>query len=382
MNEILEALERIWIYQIQEYRLVFFFYGIIAFLLFYHFTINILIKYNFSFIKASLTFLVIYLILDSSSNLINIHYSKEPIDNKSWQIFYALIIKITFVFLLYTLLYKKFLITKNRFTNRLQVFLVLICFGLYYTPFFYILKYGGRYHFNLHLKLTFALYAITATGFNVIISNIFKSQRNKDDEVKLENLVLKEQVIKTQYELLHAKVNPHFLYNSLNSIAGLALSDGEKTKKMALSLSRFFKYSINRESKNITTISEEMEMVNTYLEIEKIRFEDRLYYSIFVEPETEDLEIPKFLIQPLVENSVKHGQNLNDFTITITLEIKQLNNKLLISIKDKGKPYDDDMEPGYGIKSVYDKLDLFCQGKYEIAFVNSPEKSIDITIEL
>lgn len=383
MNEIFNALEKVWMNQILEYKIVLLFYGMIAFLLLYHFTINLLIKYNFSFIKASLIFLFFYLILDSSSILISIYYSGgEPIKNKIWQIFYVPFIQITFVFLMYTILYSKLKTSKNRYYNSLHILLVLICFGLYYTPFFHIVKYGGRYHYALYEKLTFAFNAITATGINIIISNIFKSQRNKEDEVKMENLILKEEVLKTQYELLHAKVNPHFLYNSLNSIAGLALYDGNKTKNMALSLSRFFKYSINRESKNIIAINEEIEMVNTYLEIEKIRFEDRLNYSISVAPGTENIEIPKFLIQPLVENSVKHGQNLNDFTINITIEIRQLNNKLLISIKDKGKPYDNEMEPGYGIKSVHDKLDLFCRGRYEIAFVNSPEKSIDIIIEL
>ena len=93
---------------------------------------------------------------------------------------------------------------------------------------------------------------------------------------KYRNLQYQKRNIETQFEALQAKVNPHFLYNSLNSIAGLATVDGEKTRRMALALSCFFRYSMNREQQVMTSLKEEVEMIQTYLEIEKIRFGELL----------------------------------------------------------------------------------------------------------
>ena len=89
------------------------------------------------------------------------------------------------------------------------------------------------------------------------------------------------------WKLFMLKINPHFLYNSLNTIAGLALVDGEKTRQMALALSRFFRYSINKEQTNLICVSEEIEMINTYLDIEKIRFGNQLDYKIECDTECE-----------------------------------------------------------------------------------------------
>ena len=83
-----------------------------------------------------------------------------------------------------------------------------------------------------------------------------------------------------ELQSLRAKINPHFLYNTLNSIASLATTDARKTEQMALALSEFFKYAINREQKQLNTLSEELNAVRTYLEIEKVRFGDRLSFEI------------------------------------------------------------------------------------------------------
>ena len=80
-------------------------------------------------------------------------------------------------------------------------------------------------------------------------------------------------------DALHSKVNPHFLYNALNSIADLSITDGKKARKMTIALADLFRYSINYSNNNYSTIKEEVEMAEVYLQIEKIRFEDKLNYS-------------------------------------------------------------------------------------------------------
>jgi len=104
-------------------------------------------------------------------------------------------------------------------------------------------------------------------------------------EKDLELSRLKQINAQAETRLLQSQINPHFLYNSLNSIASLAPIDAQKTQKMAHSLSDLFKYSINRKDKKTNTVHDEVEMVKTYLDIEKIRFGDRLQFTVAVDPD-------------------------------------------------------------------------------------------------
>lgn len=381
MKEFLETLEYVWMNQILGDRIISFIYGVVTFLLFYHWTLNKLTKRNYTNLKASLVIILSLLAINSIIFFLQSMYRSHSVKANDLYLFKGSLIELSCTFGIYTYVNFIFLDKKNHIYRQLRVLLVFACFGLYFTSFSLFVVYPN-YSLDLFNTLSIIIKATIATVLEILINNIFRNQEQKENQVKIEKLKLNEQVIKAQYEVLHAKVNPHFLYNSLNSIAGLAMVDSEKTKRMALSLSNFFKYSINRESRNITTIDEEIEMINTYLEIEKIRFGERLQYSISVDATTNNIKIPKFLLQPLVENSVKHGQNIKDNTLDIKVETIHLDKKLQISVKDQGRPFDVEINPGYGMKSVYDKLDLFCPGKYEISLVNSPEKSMNIIIEL
>lgn len=227
----------------------------------------------------------------------------------------------------------------------------------------------------------YAVIALLATSIDFGCRYILKLQKFQKKEKELETIKMKEQLTKVQLEALHAKVNPHFLYNALNSIAGLALTDGTKTRQMAISLSKFFRYSINQEQNNLVTLKEELAMVETYLEIEKIRFEDRLNFELVIQPGLEQLKIPRFILQPLVENSVKHGLKGTKHELFIQIQAQLNGNLLALSIQDNGLPFATDMEPGYGLKSVYDKLDLLFPDKYEVALFNEPVKQVKILIE-
>ena len=194
----------------------------------------------------------------------------------------------------------------------------------------------------------------------------------KMQEKELQISRLKQELSQSQLDALSSKINPHFLYNALNSIAGLATTDGSKTRSMAIALSKLFRYNINREESNYVSVKNELEMVLTYLEIEKIRFGERLSYKCNVPEELNEVLIPRHLLQPLVENAVKHGGNLALLEISITLTMDEKG--IVLRVADNGKPFDQHFSPGYGLKSLYDKLDLLTSGHYEIAFENNPKQ--------
>jgi len=130
----------------------------------------------------------------------------------------------------------------------------------------------------------------------------------------------------------------------------------------------------------MATVLEEMEIVNTYLAIEKIRFGDRLNFIDAVDDTVKNNRMPRFLIQPLVENALKHG--LNDMAADGELKISITSEKenMAISIIDNGKPFPTELNMGYGLQSTYDKLTLLYGENYHVQIINSPEKQIRILI--
>ncbi|ASB49434.1 sensor histidine kinase [Alkalitalea saponilacus] len=214
-------------------------------------------------------------------------------------------------------------------------------------------------------------------GFLLYIKEVGDSAiRRKDVEL----LKLEELKTKAEMQSLNAKVNPHFLYNSLNSIAGLAHSNPEKTEKMAVALSNLFKYNIDRTSKQYSTIYEEVEMVKAYLEIEKIRFTHRLNYSIHIDADLESIEIPRNLILPLVENAVKHGVSKIEEVGEIKLSVEKSDSGFFINVLDNGPDFPDGLVRGFGLKCVQDIIQLYYNGKAEFSWQNEPQKVVTIDV--
>lgn len=199
-----------------------------------------------------------------------------------------------------------------------------------------------------------------------------------ETELKLANL--RELKTKAELNALHSKINPHFLYNSLNSIAGLAKYNPDKTEQMALSLSKLFRYSINKEQSDWSTLGEEIEMVEIYLDIEKVRFDDRLNFTIELPEELKKERVPRFIIQPLVENAIKHGiaQKVTKGEVTVSIQKKE--EHLEIAVKDNGNDFPDDLNPGFGLQSIYDKLEILYTNRFELHFLNAPSKQILIKL--
>ncbi|SEL51365.1 sensor histidine kinase [Parapedobacter koreensis] len=190
--------------------------------------------------------------------------------------------------------------------------------------------------------------------------------------------------LKTEAELaaLQSKINPHFLYNALNSIASLIPSNPAKAEEMTVKLSNLFRQSINQEQGHWGTVASELDIVNTYIDIERVRFGERIRFSVAVEEGLEAVRMPRFLIQPLVENALKHG--LKDVTENglLDVQLKRQGGRLLIVVSDNGQPFPDELKAGYGLQSTYDKLQLLYGEDYQVSLLNSPHKQLTISIPL
>ncbi len=234
------------------------------------------------------------------------------------------------------------------------------------------------FSFSTHI-LTIGIPIAILRGIFLYLKNITELQiREKEVEISR----LREQKAKAEIQSLHSRINPHFLYNSLNSIAGLAYNDPEKTEKMALSLSDLFRYTINRKGKQISSIEEEIEMVKTYLDIEKIRFGARMSYTINIEEDLEQAQVPMYIIQPLVENAVKHGISKISGKGEVSLSVTKSGKEIIIEVADNGPDFEEGLVSGYGLQSVHDILQLTYGKKAGIVWQNEPNKSIRVNIPI
>ncbi len=242
--------------------------------------------------------------------------------------------------------------------------------------------YTVPYHFFSHFSdIRFNLLIVVVVSTIIYVYRYQKGAMTAKLREKELDLVKAKQ-LRTQAELqtLQSKINPHFLYNSLNSIASLVHVDADKAEDMTLKLSRLFRYSVSSPPGNTATVKQEMEIVETYLDIEKVRFGDRLVFSTQVDKSAEDALIPRFLIQPLVENALKHGLNDMARNGELSVDINKANDHILITIADNGKPFPAELNTGYGLQSTYDKLSLLYGENCMVQITNAPQKQISVKV--
>lgn len=234
---------------------------------------------------------------------------------------------------------------------------------------------------------------INLLGINLLISIVVSSSvllyewqksKHQSTKVKQEVELIKLNRLKKQAELraIHEKINPHFLYNSLNAIAGLIAEDAAKAETMTLKLAQLYRYSVSGLPENFSTIREELMILKNYLEIEQVRFGDAVSFELHCDPDIQDLSIPRFLLQPILENAVKHGRSNTLKKARVRLNISSMNGAISIAVYDNGQDFPKEIRMGYGFKSTYEKLKLLYRNNYELKFVNGPQKHVCMVLPI
>ena len=195
-------------------------------------------------------------------------------------------------------------------------------------------------------------------GLIILTYYLFVSLSNlsekKAKEAQLESLV-KE----TELKMLRSQINPHFLFNSLNSISSLTITDPEKARDMVVKLSEFMRYALSRKDEQPVTLQSELENLRLYLDIEKVRFGDKLTAEEHIDPACLEVKVPVMLLQPLYENAVKHGvyESTEKVTIKTTVSVSDGHFEIIIS-----NNYDPDAKSvkgtGTGLLNVSRRLEL------------------------
>lgn len=191
----------------------------------------------------------------------------------------------------------------------------------------------------------------------VVMQHAFNYYR-ESRERELKASQLEAQLAQAQMQALKMQLNPHFLFNTLNSVVTLIHKDPDVAEQMTVRLSDFLRLTLESSGKQVVQLREELEFVQAYLGIEKIRFQDRLNIQLNAAPEILDIAVPNLILQPLVENAVKHGISRSSGNGEIIISAMLNSGVLKLSVKDNGTEVNGsrDMTDGIGLSNTRARL--------------------------
>jgi sensor histidine kinase YesM len=230
-------------------------------------------------------------------------------------------------------------------------------------------------------SMQYNLQYVTATTVYYIIRYIETIKQNEEDKTKLaiENNHM-------QMALLKSQINPHFLFNTLNSISTLMGVDKIKARNMMSMLSEVIRYALDSNDEPSISLSEEISFIRNYINIQQVRFGDRLKYEEKVEQECLGIELPPMVLQPLVENSVKHGISPKEDGGTITLAIYKKEDLVCFEINDDGVGINNNSQyetsnSGVGLKNSNERLINMFNYKSRLK-TNATEKGYSVKFQI
>jgi two-component system LytT family sensor kinase len=249
-----------------------------------------------------------------------------------------------------------------------------------------LLALGHRFLFSIYSPLeaqpgTLAAIYITTLFAVTLPLKIWNNTRN-EDKLERQQRLLNE----ARLAALTRQINPHFLFNTLNSISSLIRLDPERARGMIYKLSNILRRAM-REHENLSPLREELSFVDDYMMIETARFGDKLRFEKDVDAETLDRLVPSMILQPLVENSVRHGLSSKVDGGTIRVRSRLVDDRLHLSVEDDGVGIPEAklttlFEQGIGISNVNERLQVLFAGDYRMWIDSRPGEGTRTEIEI
>jgi two-component system LytT family sensor kinase len=189
--------------------------------------------------------------------------------------------------------------------------------------------------------------------------------------------------------MLRYQLNPHFLFNTLNAISTLVLAQAtEQANEMLTKLSKFLRYSLDHSPLDMVSLAHELETCRLYLDIEKVRFAERLRLKFDIEKQVEQALVPTMLLQPLIENSIKHAISRAEDGGTITISACKEGDDLKLEVTDDGpgisqpglQDSDFTSTSGVGISNISNRLQEIYGARHQLVFSNAEPVGLAVTI--
>lgn len=229
------------------------------------------------------------------------------------------------------------------------------------------------------LGYVFNVFIIMSLWTAIYLGVVFNRKNRKSEIEKLE---LKAALQEAELAILKNQINPHFLFNALNNIRSLILSDQERARKMVTHISELLRYSIQFNAAEKVSLSQELEIVKDYLQLESIQFNDRLSYDFEIDKEALNVKIPPMAIQLLVENAIKHGISQLATGGNIDIKANLTENHLKIQVSNKGQLKETSKREGIGLKNLIERLQILFGQFADLKVENSNSETVTATLKI
>jgi len=239
---------------------------------------------------------------------------------------------------------------------KLSVFKVVV-YQQHWNEAWNMLEFGGWLLFSLTTMLVWT---------SIFFIMLYNTKLQKEHEMLLRAQTAAKDA---QLQMLRYQLNPHFMFNTMNAISTLIYkNENDKANEMLDKLCEFFRYSLDKHDKSKTSLRKELELLDLYLSIEKVRFAQRLQIDFDIEAQTKNCQVPNMLLQPLVENAIKYAIEPSKEGGTIRISTQKVGHKLVLLVIDSGKEIKGKSNDGFGIgiSNTKARLDAMFNGDYQV----------------
>lgn len=279
----------------------------------------------------------------------------------------------------YRFFIKKYHISKLGLTAQIPI-IIISCFLLSCLFFFltigiakglglitYDINFVNSSKTILDVSVIFILWSIIYFGFHYL---------ENYKQAEIQNLKLEANSREVELNTLKSQLNPHFMFNSMNSIRALVDEEPEKAKTAITQLSNLLRSTLMIHKNRVISLQEEMTLIKDYLELEHIRYEERLHYCFDVEPASLNCQIPPMILQTLVENGIKHGISKYPEGGEIRVVTRYTGHVLNIKIYNTGQIQYEPSDTGFGLINTRQRLELLFGNKAIFRVSNSDSRTV------
>ena len=192
---------------------------------------------------------------------------------------------------------------------------------------------------------------------------------------------LEAQLAQARLENLRLQLQPHFLFNALNTISSVVYEDPRKADAMIAGLSDLLRRTITDSDAQLVPLAREIETLEVYLDIMRRRFEDKLHVDVRIDPDVQTALVPHLLLQPLVENSIRHGADPRSHAVSVTLLAERDGANVHVRIRDRGRGLPDgDVRRGTGLSNTAQRLEQLYGREHRLAFQNGDDGGLVVSV--
>ncbi len=247
--------------------------------------------------------------------------------------------------------------------------------GYIIYPFVYEQNYEGPlFSFSRLLSSFIAIYSIVGIAGAIKLIRLRRQQRDREQQLIREKL-------ESELHFLRAQVNPHFFFNTLNNIYGLARKKSDQTPEAVMRLSKLMRFILYECTGNRISIEQEIKIIEDYIELEKLRYNERLKVIFKKNIDQKSQSIAPLLLLPFVENSFKHGASETRFNSKIEINLTLKNYELSFSIKNNKERDLQNNPQGLGLQNVRRQLELVYPNNHELT-IHAEEESFSVFLKI